>query len=123
VGALYFHEQETGDATFGMFDIEMSVQKRGSGHVRVEVYAIGDGLQSCAGNGTKAPLTLELRAGQEVLASVEWRYGAILCGCNDPLSLMADIPMGDDEFERIDMIILPAVEGEAEPCRLVGGGV
>ena len=54
---------------------------------------------------------------------MEWCYGAVLCGCNDPLSLMADIQMSDEDFERIDMIVLPAVDGNAEPCNLVGGGV
>ena len=123
VGAFYFYELGTGDAAFGIFDIEMSVQKLGRGRVRVEASAIGDGLQSCAGTSSSSPLALQLRAGTEILAEVEWRYGAVLCGCNDPLSLMADIQMSDEDFERIDMIVLPAVDGNAEPCNLVGGGV
>ena len=82
----------------------------------LEVYAIGDGYQSCRCSGWQAPLTIELHAATGAVASAEWRYGDILCGHADPLTFSVELEMSESVFNSIERAVLPPVTGSAQSC-------
>lgn len=90
---VYFYQHGVKeDATFGLLDIEIAVQRRGSRAFQFEIYCIGDGYQSGHGFSKPQPLLVELRAGIRTLAIAEWRYPDVL---NSLVVLRRDRPHGN----------------------------
>ena len=117
VGHFYFYDVGgRGVPAFGFIDIEIAAQYVGQGRVLLEAYAIGDGYQSCCGNGEDAPLSVELYGADGLLASAQWDYGAILCGHADPVALRVELNLSEAEFDRLERAVLPAIAGSARPC-------
>lgn len=117
VGHFYFYEAGTrDDPAFGLVEIEISAQYLGHNRVLLEAYAIGDGYQSCSGNGRNAPLTVELHGPADVVASARWVYDDILCGHADPLTLSVELTLTEAEFDTVERAVLPAAAGSAQLC-------
>ena len=114
---VYFYQHGVKeDATFGLLDIEIAVQRRGSRAFQFEIYCIGDGYQSGHGFSKPQPLLVELRAGIRTLAIAEWRYPDVLNGHMDPLSFSGVIDLTETDFQNLDSAFLPAVRAEATIC-------
>lgn len=116
ISHVYFYSDEDADATYGLLDIEISLQKRSDGTVWLEAYCVGDGYQSGRGSGSEHPLRFELRNGDKCLAQAEWRYPSVLCGHFDPMMFATQVPLSNAEFDAIDRVYLPETSAEAESC-------
>jgi hypothetical protein len=113
---VYFYQNgRDGDATFGMLDIEIAVQRRGK-KFQFEIYCIGDGYQSGHGSSDLQPLAIEFRAGSRTAAVAEWRFPKVLNGHMDPLTFSAEIALDENDFREIDIVFLPSVRAEATIC-------
>jgi hypothetical protein len=114
---VYFYQEGLkADPTFGLLDIEIAIQRRGSKNFQFEIYCIGDGYQSGHGSSKLQPLAVEFRIGDRTVAKAEWRYPTILNGHMDALSFSAPIALTDREFEQIDSALLPSIRAEATIC-------
>lgn len=114
---VYFYQEGLKtDPTFGLLDIEIAIQRRGSKNFQFEIYCIGDGYQSGHGSSKLQPLAVEFRIGDRTVAKAEWRYPTILNGHMDALSFSAPIALTDREFEQIDSALLPSIRAEATIC-------
>ena len=114
---VYFYQEGLkADPTFGLLDIEIAIQRRGSKNFQFEIYCIGDGYQSGHGSSKLQPLAVEFRIGDRTVAKAEWRYPTILNGHMDALSFSAPIALTDRQFEQIDSALLPSIRAEATIC-------
>ena len=114
---VYFYQDGvSGDATFGLLDIEIAVQRRGPQAFQFEIYCIGDGYQSGHGSSDRQPLVIEFRAGTRTLAVTEWRYADVLSGHTDPLTFACPIDLTEAGFQALDSVFLPSVRAEATIC-------
>ena len=114
---VYFYQEGLkADPTFGLLDIEIAIQRRGSKNFQFEIYCIGDGYQSGHGSSKLQPLAVEFRIGDRTVAKAEWRYPTILNGHMDALSFSAPIALTDRQFEQIDSALLPSISAEATIC-------
>jgi hypothetical protein len=114
---VYFYQDGVrGDATFGLLDIEIAVQRRGPKAFQFEIYCIGDGYQSGHGSSRRQPLVLEFRAGTRTVAIAEWRYPDVLSGHTDPLTFSGSIDLSEAGFQSLDSVLLPSVRAEATIC-------
>jgi hypothetical protein len=114
---VYFYQDGVkGDATFGLLDIEIALQRRGPRAFQLEIYCIGDGYQSGHGSSRPQPLVVELRSGTKTVAAAEWRYPDVLSGHTDPLTYSAPIDLSEAEFQGLDNVLLPSVRAEATIC-------
>jgi hypothetical protein len=105
-----------GDATFGLLDIEIAVQRRGPQTFQFEIYCIGDGYQSGHGSSRPQPLLVELRIGTKIVAVAEWRYPDVLSGHSDPLTFSGPIDLAEDDFKGLESVYLPSARAEATIC-------
>jgi hypothetical protein len=114
---VYFYQDGVeGDATFGLLDIEIAVQRRGPQAFQFEIYCIGDGYQSGHGSSGRQPLVIELRAGTGRLAVAEWRYPDVLSGHADALTFACPIDLTEADFQALDSALLPSVRAKATIC-------
>jgi len=114
---VYFYsEGAKADATFGLLDIEIAIQRRGPKTFQFEIYCIGDGYQSGHGSSEPEPLAIEFLVGARVVAKAEWRYPTVLNGHMDALTFSAPIELTDRDFAEIDCALLPSVRAEATIC-------
>ena len=114
---VYFYQDGVkGDATFGLLDIEIAVQRLGPKAFLLEIYCIGDGYQSGHGSSRPQPLVVELRNGTKTVARAEWRYPDILSGHSDPLTYSGPIDLSEAGFHSLDSVLLPSVRAEATIC-------
>ncbi len=114
---VYFYQDGVkGDATFGLLDIEIAIQRLGPRAFQLEIYCIGDGYQSGHGSSRPQPLVVELRSGTQTVAAAEWRYPDVLSGHTDPLTYSASIDLSEAEFQGLDSVLLPSVRAEATIC-------
>jgi len=114
---VYFYQDGVeGDATFGLLDVEIAVQRRGPQAFQFEIYCIGDGYQSGHGSSERQPLVIELRAGTRTAAVAEWRYADVLSGHTDPLTFACPIDLTEADFQNLDSVFLPSVRAEATIC-------
>jgi len=105
IGALYFYrEGDVADPGFGLFDIEVSLQRLSGGRVRVEIYAYGDGYQQSGVRSADYPLVVRLRRGAETLMSLNWRLPEILDGHADPIVFERTEPFDHGDWEGVDRI-------------------
>jgi hypothetical protein len=112
IGAFYFYVQGSSDEpAYGLFDIEVSLQRLSSGKTRVEIYAIADGYQRGGASGSEHPLNIALKRGDRVIARVEWIFPDILDGHADPISLSRDIDLGAAECDDVNLIEIDAPRG------------
>jgi hypothetical protein len=112
----FYRDGATPDAAFGLLDIEVAIQRRALGKFECEVYAIGDGYQSGHGASKPDPLAIEFRAGARIIARAEWRYPTVLSGHADALTFSTPLALSDDEFSRLESILLPAARAEVTVC-------
>ena len=116
IGHIYFYD-ENSDASAGMVEIEVSVQRLANGLCRVEAFAVGDGFQSCSSNGRDAPLTLQLcRKDGAIVVESSWVYSKILCGHADALTYREEILLSKEEFESIELAVFPPTKGALSLC-------
>jgi len=114
---VYFYwEGLKADPTFGLLDIEIAIQRRGSDAFQFEIYCIGDGYQSGHGSSKPQPLAVEFRIGARTVAKADWPYPTVLNGHMDALTFSAPIAITDGDFEKIDSALLPSVRAEATIC-------
>jgi hypothetical protein len=114
---VYFYQDGLkGDATFGLLDIEIAVQRFGPKAFQLEIYCIGDGYQSGHGSSQPQPLVVELRSGTQTVTAAEWRYPDILSGHTDPLTYSRSIDLSEAGFQSLDNVLLPSVRAEATIC-------
>ena len=114
---VYFYQDGViGDASFGLLDIEIAVQRRAPRSFQLEIYCIGDGYQSGRGSSDIQPLMVEFRIGSHTVAVAQWRYPPVLNGHMDALTFSAPIAITDGDFEQIDSALLPSVRAEATIC-------
>ena len=114
---VYFYQAGgQDDATFGLLDIEIAVQRRGPENFQFEVYCIGDGYQSGQGSSESQPLVVELRCGNRTVAVAEWRYPTVLNGHMDALTFSKAIELTESDFAKLDCAYLPSVRAEATIC-------
>jgi hypothetical protein len=114
---VYFYLTDAkSDPAFGLLDIEVAVQRRGTGAFVCEAYAIGDGYQSGHGSSDLEPLTIELRGGGRTVSRLEWRYPTVLSGHMDAMTFSAPVEMTDDEFGLLDSVFLPAARARVKIC-------
>jgi hypothetical protein len=117
IGSFYFYEKGSdNDATFGFFDIELSVQSISAGKLRVELYCVADGYQTARGVGANHPIKLAIIASGEAIGSTEWHFADVICGHADPMNFSTDIDIGSTSLSLIDRIDLLAVDGLSAPC-------
>ena len=118
IGGVYFYDQNF-DAAVGMVEIELSIQCLSEGHCRVEAFGIGDGFQSCSANGQDAPLIIQLcRRDGTVVAESKWSYSRILCGHVEALTHKEDILLASEEFESIELGVIPSTKGTVCTCAM-----
>lgn len=109
IGALYvYRDGSRDDALFGLFDIEVSLQRLTDGRARVEIYAIADGYQSGGAKDVVRPLMVSLMRGDGVVAGFRWILPDIADGCADPINCARDIDLEAVDWERVDRIALDA---------------
>lgn len=114
---LYFYQDGLkGDATFGLLDIEIALQRRGPRAFQFEIYCIGDGYQSGHGSSRPQPLVIEFRIGAKTVALAEWRYPDVLSGHTDPLTFSCPIDLSEADFDNLDSVYLPSVSAETTIC-------
>lgn len=112
IGAFYFYVQGSkDDPAFGLFDIEVSLQRLANGNARVDIHAIADGYQRGGASGSQHPLTISLRRGDRVVARFVWTFPDILDGAADPLTGSRDVDLGGVGWEDIDRIEIAAARG------------
>lgn len=117
IGHIYFYD-ENSDASVGVVDIEVSVQRLADGLCRIEAFGVGDGFQSCSANGRDAPLTLHLcRKDGVVVAESSWAYSKILCGHAEALTHREDISLSREEFDSIELVVFPPTKGSVSICK------
>lgn len=115
---VYFYDaNRPDDPVFGFIEIEISLQRRGEGLYRIDLYCIGDGHQNGAGLANGEGLMIELLAGDRVVAAVSWPFREVSVGRCDPMSFAASPAMRDADYDKIDRVRLPAV---AAICRIDG---
>ncbi|UPK32677.1 hypothetical protein IVB18_31030 [Bradyrhizobium sp. 186] len=112
----FYREGLKADPTFGLLDIEIAIQRRGSDAFQFEIYCIGDGYQSGHGSSKPQPLAVEFRIGARTVAKADWPYPIVLNGHMDALTFSAPIAITDGDFEKIDSAFLPSVGAEATIC-------
>lgn len=118
IGSVYFYDQNS-DAAVGMIEIELSIQRLHHGLCRVEAFGIGDGFQSCSANGQEAPLIIQLcRRDGTVVSESRWSYSRILCGHVEALTHKEDILLATEEFESIELAVIPSTKGTACTCAM-----
>jgi hypothetical protein len=109
IGALYFYRDgDENDPGFGLFDIEVSLQRLGAGRVRVELYAIGDGYQQSGVRSREQPLHVRLKRGSETLLDLLWRLPDIPDGSADPITFERAETLSDADWESIDRVEIDA---------------
>ena len=114
---VYFYQDGVkGDATFGLLDIEIAVQRLGHRGFQVEIYCIGDGYQSGHGFSRPQPLAVEFRIADRTVAVAQWRYPDVLNGHMDPLTFCGAIDLTEADFQELDSVFLPSVRAEATIC-------
>jgi hypothetical protein len=114
---VYFYQDGArADPGFGLLDIEIAVQRRGSKAFQCEIFAIGDGYQSGHGSSDPQPLVIEFRSGARTVARAEWRYPTILSGHTDALTFSASLALTDDDFRLLDSVVLPAARAAVTVC-------
>lgn len=117
IAHLYFYEEpERTDAAYGLLDLEISIQRRRNDEIWLEVSCIGDGYQAGHGSGREYPLVFEIQGADRTLATVEWRYPAIICGHFDPMTFAFKTTLSAAEFELAEQIRLPAVAAQSQSC-------
>lgn len=117
IAFVYFYQDGVeGDATFGLLDIEIAVQRRGPHQFQFEIYCIGDGYQSGHGSSRPQPLAVEFRAGTKTVAVAAWRYPDVLSGHSDPLTFSYPIDLTENDFQELDGVYLPSVRAHATIC-------
>ena len=115
---IYFYDaNRTDDPAFGFIDIEISVQRRGEGDYRLDLYCVGDGHQSGAGLPNGEGMRIELLAGDEVIAAAPWTFREVSSGRCDPVTFSARLTLGDEDYGKIDRVRLPSA---AAVCRIDG---
>lgn len=115
---VYFYDaNRADDPAFGFIEIEVSLQRRGNGRCRLDLYAFGDGHQSGAGLPNGEGLKIELLAGDRVVSSASWMFREVCLGRCDPMSFSASLEISDSEYEMIDRVRLPPA---AAICRVDG---
>jgi hypothetical protein len=114
---VYFYQEGLkADPTFGLLDIEIAIQRRGSNAFQFEIYCVGDGYQSGHGSSKPQPLAIEFRIGARTVAKADWPYPTVLNGHMDALTFSVPIAITDGDFEQIDSALLPSVRAEATIC-------
>lgn len=117
ISSVYFYRNgATADPAFGLLDIEVAIQRRGSAAFECEIYAIGDGYQSGHGSSELQPLVIELRAGGRTITRTEWRYPTVLSGHMDAMTFSAPVALTTEEFESLDSVWFPPVCAEVTIC-------
>lgn len=115
---VYFYDaNRPDDPAFGFIEIEISLQQRGAGRCRLDLYCVGDGHQNGAGFPNGEGLKIELLAGDRVAASVSWAFREVSSGRCDPMSFAATLELGDADYKTIDRVRLPSA---AAICRIDG---
>jgi hypothetical protein len=112
----FYQDQVKDDATFGLLDIEIAVQRRGPRDFQFEIYCIGDGYQSGHGSSERQPLVVELRSGGRTVAVAEWCYPTVLNGHMDALMFSDAIELTESDFMNLDSVFLPSVRARATIC-------
>lgn len=116
IGHVYFYD-ENSDASVGVAEIEVCVQRLADGLCRIEAFGVGDGFQSCSASGRDAPLILQLcRKNGTVIAESSWAYSKILCGHVEALTHREEISLSKEEFESIELAVFPPTKGSISPC-------
>ena len=107
IGAFYVYVGGSrDDPAFGMFAIEISLQRLSNQRARVEIYAIADGYQRGGALGSQHPLTTSLKHGDRVAASFVWLFPNIVDGVADPMSFSRDIDLAQDAgVDRIELAL------------------
>ena len=109
IGALYFYRNgDQADPAFGLFDIEVSLQRLAGGRVRVEIYAIADGYQQSGVKGAERPLTVHLQRGAETLVRLRWVLPDILDGHADPVAFERTEPLSEADWRSLDRVEIDA---------------
>jgi hypothetical protein len=105
IGALYFYLSASGDdPAFGLFDIELSLQRLGDRKLRVDLYAIADGYQRGGASGADNPLEIMLWVNQRCIARFVWIFPDILDGTADPVTMSRDLESASSDWAAIDRI-------------------
>jgi hypothetical protein len=105
IGALYFYRNgDESDPAFGLFDIEVSLQRLTGGRVRVELYAIGDGYQQRGVKGAEHPLSVRLKRDAETLLDLQWVLPDILDGHADPVAFERTERLSEDDWRSVDRV-------------------
>ncbi len=113
---VYFYDgNRPDDPAFGFIEIEISVQRRGEGQYRLDLYCVGDGHQSGAGLPNGEGLPIELLAAEAVVAGAAWVFCEVSSGRCDPVTFAATLTMNDADYARIDRVRLPSAAGV---CRI-----
>jgi hypothetical protein len=112
IGAFYFYVQGSkDDPAFGLFDIEVSLQRLSGGKARLDIYAIADGYQQGGASGSQHPVTISLTQGDSMVSRFDWAFPEILDGHADPLTHSRDFDLGAAEWERVDRIEFDLANG------------
>ncbi len=115
---VYFYDSNRpDDPAFGFIEIEISVQRRGEGRYRLDLYCVGDGHQSGAGLPNGEGLRVELLAGDDVVETASWVFREVSSGRCDPVTFAASLTMSDEDYKQVDRVRLPSA---AAVCRIDG---
>lgn len=115
---IYFYDaNRTDDPTFGFIEIEISLQRRGEGSYRLDLYCVGDGHQSGAGLPNGEGMRIELLAGDDLIATAPWTFREVSSGRCDPLTFSASLTLSDADYKKIDRVRLPSA---VAVCRIDG---
>lgn len=106
---------EDADVAFGFRDIELAVTPSDAGQALVELYCVGDGFQSGTGTGRGHTIPIELIAGGQVSARIDWRIPDVLDGHADPITAQWRVDLSAQAVARLDTLVL----GEAQAFTLV----
>lgn len=109
VAHLYFFLDDEGrDAGFGMTDIEIAVCEPIAGRCAVEVYCVGDGYQTGTGQSCGAPLVIEFRSADRLVASIAWQWPDVVGGRAEVMHLRTEAPMSPADYASLDRASIPA---------------